>query len=88
MTYAQLILQFKGQDCAEHLLHMLSLHEFLVIPSLKHHRSGNTHLDEALVVDVSKGGHQELAVHAIGDAPMSGDQVVKVLEEIDHNRMT
>lgn len=37
-------------------------------------------LDEAADVDVDEGGHQELAVEAIHDATVAGDDVTEVLE--------
>ena len=38
------------------------------------------HRDEALVVHVGEEAHDELAVHAIGDAAVAGDAVAEVFD--------
>ena len=43
-------------------------------------------LDERRYVDVDEGGHQKLAVEAVHDAAVTGDQVTEVLSPVTEVR--
>lgn len=42
--------------------------------------SRSRYVDEAVDVDIDKGGHEELAVKSVHNAPMSWYQITKILD--------